>query len=504
MGNCTNSTAKYALSNSTLNNKPPPPPSWIGAPTVVTGKHNPTHRVMLSPHQNGWGDIEFVKVLGRGKFGEVVLCQHADDSKFYAVKKISKKQMVERKNKESVKQEIISLLQTSHPFIAHMFGYFQDEKNVNLILEFCSGGELYNRMKRRVKFTNDEAKFYFTEIILALKYLHSKPLSLVYRDLKPENCMIDSMGHMRLVDFGFSAPIAREENLTGGCGTAMYIAPEIASGHNDKAHGFPVDWWASGIMLYEFLTGRAPFGDSSELTKFEILNNINAGKIKWPGTISKDARNLIQNLLVPNPEKRWKFSNIEESEWMAGVNYSNFLLRKVIPPWIPPHSETEGDVSNFLDWKEIPEDKNFINTDYAHISESIYNNELGGSDGVVVCAEAYNKALAERKPSDRQPPDRKQKEGNTDNPFAATAGAVNMLKKRSKSLRKNQSDRKQNKDTTPTKTKDMAKQMLRKGSSKKDGSIKAGSFSQTAGAVNLAKKRIKSQGSSKGSKIHAK
>ena len=104
MGNCGGSGAKYALSNSKLSEKPPPPPSWLGAPSVVTGKHNPTHRVMLSPHQNGWADMEFVKVLGRGKFGEVVLCQHADDSKFYAVKKISKKMMVERKNKASVKQ----------------------------------------------------------------------------------------------------------------------------------------------------------------------------------------------------------------------------------------------------------------------------------------------------------------------------------------------------------------------------------------------------------------
>ena len=130
-----------------------------------------------------------------------------------------------------------------------MFGYFQDEKSVNLILEFCSGGELYNRMKRRVKFSNDEAKFYFTEIVLALKFLHSKPLSLVYRDLKPENCMIDSMGHIRLVDFGFSAPIAAYENLTGGCGTAMYIAPEIASGHNDKVSELQCPFVCSSLSL---------------------------------------------------------------------------------------------------------------------------------------------------------------------------------------------------------------------------------------------------------------
>ena len=104
MGNCSGGKSSYSLPASTLSSAPLPPPGWLGLPAVLTGKPNPTHRTMLRPHNNGWADLEFVKVLGRGKFGEVVLCQHAEDSKFYAVKKISKKQMVERKNKGSVKQ----------------------------------------------------------------------------------------------------------------------------------------------------------------------------------------------------------------------------------------------------------------------------------------------------------------------------------------------------------------------------------------------------------------
>jgi serine/threonine protein kinase len=122
------------------------------------------------------------------------------------------------------------------------------------VFEYASGGELYTRMKKQTKFSENVAKFYFCEISCAVDYLHN--MSIVYRDLKPENIILDNCGHIKLCDFGFASALSsRDAVLNDGCGTAMYVAPEIASGHMKKAHGLPVDWWGLGCILYEMLTG---------------------------------------------------------------------------------------------------------------------------------------------------------------------------------------------------------------------------------------------------------
>ena len=422
----------------------------------------------------------------------------------------SSQQMVERKNKPSVHNEISNLLKIRHPFIAHLFGYFQDETSVNLILEFCSGGELYNRMKRSVKFSEDESKFYVAEIALALDYLHAKPLSLVYRDLKPENVMLDWQGHVKLVDFGFAVPLKESESVTGGCGTAMYIAPEIASGHKGNTHGFPVDWWSCGIIMYEFLTGTAPFGDSSDLTKFEILNNINAGKIRWSRSISKAAKHVISNLLTADPKVRFKFDDIKKSEWMSGMNFRDVLRRKMAPPWIPPHSKEVGDVSNFLNWKPLPSQNEMdLNMTQANVSESLYSRVVG-SGSEVCCCDAYDKQYAvEVETSEGRPPPRvsSKKKGGEDE-FAATASALTVMKRRAKSAKKSsKAGIAEKRSSEPIAGKganatDAAITNLRGG--KQSGETK---FANTASAVTLAKNKLRKRAESKKSrstkKVHA-
>ena len=334
--------------------------------------------------------------------------------------------------------------------------------------------------------------------------MHSKPLCLVYRDLKPENVMLDWMGHIKLVDFGFAVPIKDSESVTGGCGTAMYIAPEIASGHKGNTHGFPVDWWACGIMMYEFLTGRAPFGDSSDLTKFEILNNINAGKIKWHSSINKNAKALIQNLLSPDPSKRFKFSHIKESPWMEGISFDDILNRRVLPPWIPKGIEEEGDASNFLKWKELPKPTDSFNNSPAYVSEKLYQ-KAGGDHGIVCCS-VYEKSLAAPTGGGGGGRGSHRKERNSgENAFAATASAATLLKRRTKSLRKGKEKDAGGEDKEG---KGKGKGKGKGGSREKiDGlrdKVKDNKFAQSAGAVNLAKGKLAAHGKKgkKGSEKH--
>ncbi len=140
------------------------------------------------------------------------------------------------------------------------------------------------------------------------------------RDLKPENILIDAYGHIRLCDFGFSTECNSEmDELTDGCGTAMYIAPEIASGFTKFGHGFGVDWWALGCILHEMLTGEAPFGDSDHMTKFEIFNNINEKNPPFPLFMNQSIKSLIKGLLQKKADQRYSWSQVHGSPWLSEV-----------------------------------------------------------------------------------------------------------------------------------------------------------------------------------------
>ena len=295
-------------------------------------------------------------VLGRGKFGEVQLVKCEADRLHYAVKAIPKALIWERKGADSLQNEINIMfsLAGSHPFICHCFGAFQDDKNFCLVLEYLFGGELFNRLRRMRKFPETVARFYAAEIALAISYMHETH-QMVYRDLKPENILIDAEGHIRLVDFGFASRLSSSDSLlTSGCGTAMYIAPEIAEGKSKSAHGLPVDWWSLGCVIFEMIAGRAPFGDSEHMSKFEIFNRINAGKFSFPKNVSPHARTLIKGLLTVNPGARFKWENVKSHPWFEEVDWEKTLNCEAVPPWVPPSDNTEGEHCHFLDWKDNP------------------------------------------------------------------------------------------------------------------------------------------------------
>ena len=165
--------------------------------------------------------------------------------------------------------------------------------------------------------------------------------------------MIDHMGHIRLIDFGFAQRLMSDDaRLTSGCGTAMYLAPEIAEGKTNSAHGLPVDWWSLGCVIFEMLTGTAPFGDTADSNKFEIFNKINKGKVKYPGFITPEAKGLLTGLICVDSDTRYKYADLRSHAWYKEVEWDAVLRCEMVPPWVPPIKDGEGDHGNFLAWKD--------------------------------------------------------------------------------------------------------------------------------------------------------
>jgi serine/threonine protein kinase len=188
--------------------------------------------------------------------------------------------------------------------------------NIYMLLSYVPGGELFTHLRRAQRFTPDVTRFYLATIILALRYLHS--FSIIYRDLKPENLLLDSRGYLRLTDFGF-AKIVDDRTWTL-CGTPEYLAPEIIQ---SDGHGKAADWWACGILCYEMLVGYPPFFDDSA---YGIYEKILHGQIQWPRTMDRLSRDIIRAFLHPDRTKRLGnmiggAQDVLDHPWFRGVDW---------------------------------------------------------------------------------------------------------------------------------------------------------------------------------------
>ncbi|KAJ9073130.1 cytochrome c oxidase subunit 1 [Entomophthora muscae] len=296
-------------------------------------------------------DFQLLKTLGTGTFGRVYLTQFKSTENYFAMKVLLKTEVVRLKQVEHINSEKDILAQVHHPFIVNLACTFQDPANLYLLLEYVPGGELFTHLRRAGRFSNAMTRFYTSEIFLAVEYLHSQ--NIIYRDLKPENLLLDKFGHIKITDFGFAKRV--EDRTWTLCGTPEYLAPEIIQ---SKGHGKAADWWALGILIFEMLAGYPPFFDDNP---FGIYEKILIGKVHFPSHIDPYAKDLIKRLLAQDRSKRLgNLKNgpldVKSHKWFRETDWNELLSRSINGPIIPPFHHP-GDTSNFEEYGEPDPDE---------------------------------------------------------------------------------------------------------------------------------------------------
>ncbi|XP_052000249.1 serine/threonine-protein kinase Sgk1-like isoform X1 [Xyrauchen texanus] len=288
-------------------------------------------------------DFDYLKVIGTGSFGKVFLATHREDGRYYAVKVLQKHGILEKKEETHVMCEHRVLLKTlNHPFLVKLHFSFQTKDRLYLVLDYACGGELFYHLQREWVFGEPRARFYAAEIASALGYLHS--LNIVYRDLKPENVLLDSAGHVVLTDFGLC-----KEGVTGRsttrtfCGTPEYLAPEVLQ---QQKYDRSVDWWGLGAVLHEMLYGLPPFYSTDRL---EMLRNIISQPLELKPGVSSAARDLLKRLLNKDRAKRLgakrDLTDLQSHAFFSSIQWNELFAKKIPPPFVPSLSGP-GDLTN--------------------------------------------------------------------------------------------------------------------------------------------------------------
>ena len=278
--------------------------------------------------------FKIIKVIGKGSFGKVFLVREHVSGEMFALKVLRKDNIIKRNQVEHTKTERNVLGYVKHPFIVGLNMAFQTADKLYFVLDYCAGGELFFHLGKLGKFPEPRACFYSAEITLAIEHVHK--LDIIYRDLKPENVLLDARGHVRLTDFGLSKEgISNSSSGANSfCGTPEYLAPEIL---NRQGHGRAVDWWSLGALLYEMLTGLPPFYCRDRERLFE---KIRRADLNYPRYLSACSQHLLKGLLTRDPKMRLG-SGEKDAEDIKGhiffksIDWVKLKSGSMEPPWNP-------------------------------------------------------------------------------------------------------------------------------------------------------------------------
>ena len=284
-------------------------------------------------------NFKFLCVIGKGGFGRVWKIQSKKTKEIYALKEMSKLKIIDKKSEKSINSEREFLSKLNHPFIVNMHYAFQDKDNLYLVMDILSGGDLRYHVSRYRKFSEEQTRFFISNIIYALEYIHDN--NVIHRDIKPENLVLDDKGYVRITDFG----IAKEnlpDNSSETSGTPGYMAPEVMKGKN---HSFCVDFFAIGVIGYEFMLGQRPYYGKNRkeikeqmLSKAVIINEENIMK-GW----SMESADFINLLLERKESKRLGYKggarDLMKHPWLKYYPWDELKSKKLLAPFIPENED---------------------------------------------------------------------------------------------------------------------------------------------------------------------
>lgn len=295
-----------------------------------------------------WDDFKRIRTLGRGAFGRVLLVKYRDKEEYYAMKVLSKLEIVKSRQIENAVMEKRILAACDLSFIIKLAYSFKDNSYLYMVTEFVIGGEMFALLRNMRKFPDGLVKFYAAQVVIAFEYLHY--LTIAYRDLKPENLLIGGNGFLKVADLGFAKLIPKDKRTWTLCGTPDYMAPEIIM---NKGYSCAVDWWAFGVLLYEMTTGFPPFMHQDQMKTFE---HIISGKIKFTNQFSPELKDLVRNLIQVDLSRRYGnlrngVLDIKSHSFFSDCDFMAIYYGQVQPPYVPK-SKGPGDASNFEKWEE--------------------------------------------------------------------------------------------------------------------------------------------------------
>ncbi|KAJ0175904.1 hypothetical protein K1T71_008078 [Dendrolimus kikuchii] len=288
--------------------------------------------------------FEFVKVLGKGTFGKVVLSREKGTGKLYAMKILKKHLIIQKDEVAHTITENHVLKKTKHPFLTALRYSFQTADRVCFVMEYANGGELFFHLSRERAFSEERTRFYGAEIVSALGYLHAE--GIIYRDLKLENLLLDKDGHIKIADFGLcKVDITYGRTTKTFCGTPEYLAPEVLE---DTDYGPAVDWWGTGVVLYEMACGRLPFYNRDHDVLFSLIVS---EEVRFPRSVSAACRALLAGLLTKDPAARLGAGpddalDIMAHPFFAAINWADLVAKKIAPPF-KPQVESDTDTRYF-------------------------------------------------------------------------------------------------------------------------------------------------------------